>query len=245
MSEQVVLRGKVSAYPADKDKGLVEVKISALDAQNDTVLARVEQSMSGVYWLPEIGDAVEVALPKMPGDEAHIIRVHRETQNQQVTDCWTQTNDRKQLRTRSGHTLTMDDTQDNGRVTLRTAGGLELEMEDEGQTISLRMGEKEEPVLVLDMKNEEVKLAAIQKLAISCGGASIAFDSDGNVTVSAKGKLHLSGQEICEEAQNKLVGQAKQLELTGTTSAALSGKNQVQVSSSGITQIKGKTVKLN
>lgn len=245
MPQQVVLRGKVSAYPTDNDKGLVEVKIGAYDAQNDTVLARVEQNMSGVYWLPEIGDAVEVALPQLPGYEARIIQVHRQAQNQQVNDCWTQNNDRKQFRTRSGHTFTLDDTEDNERVSLCTAGGLELVMEDQGQTVTLHTAEKEAPVLVLDMQNDEVQLAAVQKLTISCGEASIAFDSDGNITISAKGKLQLSGEEICVEAENNLTGQAQQVELTGSRSAALSGKNEMQVSSSGITQIKGKTVKLN
>lgn len=245
MSQQIVLRGKVSAYPSDDDKGLVEVKIGAYDAQNDTVLARAEQSMSGVYWLPELGDVVEVALPQLPGYEARIIQIHRQAQDQQINNCWTQNNDKKQFRTRSGHTFTLDDTQDNTRVSLRTASGLELAMEDQGQTITLRTDQKEEPVFLLDMKNDEIKLAAVQKMTLSCGGASIAFDGDGNITITAKGKLQLSGQEICEEAENKLVSKAQQVELTGTMSAALSGENQMQVSSSGITQVKGKTVKLN
>lgn len=245
MSQQTVFRGKVSAYPSEDDKGLVEVKISAYDEQNDTVLARVEQNMSGVYWLPELDDVVDVELPQLPGYEARIIQIHRQAQNQQIADCWTQNNDKKQFRTRSGHTLTLDDTQDNTQVSLHTAGGLKLVMEDQGQTVTLRMDEKEEPVFLLDMKNEEIKLAAVQKMTISCGPSSVAFDSDGNITIAAKGKLQLSGKEICEEAEDKLVSKAQTLELTGTRSATLSSENRAEINSSGTTQFKGKTIQLN
>lgn len=245
MAQQMVLRGKVSAYPDDKDKGLVEVKIGAYDAQNDTVLARAEQSMSGVYWLPEIGDVVEVALPQQPGYEARIIQIHRQAQNQQVNDCWTQNNDKKQFRTRSGHTFTLDDTKDNAQLSLRTAGGLELIMADAEQTVTLHAAEKETPVLVLDIQNDEVQLTAGKKLTICCGEASIVLDSDGNITLSAKGKLQLTGDEINIQADSKLTGQARQVELEGSQSAALSGKSETQVTSSGIMQVKGKTVKLN
>lgn len=245
MSEEVVLRGKVSAYATDKDKGLVEVKIAAYDSKNNTVLARVEQSMSGVYWLPEIDDVVEVALPQSPGYEARIIQVHRQAQDQQVTDCWTQNNDRKQFRTRAGHTLTMDDTQDNGRVTLRTAGGLELAMEDQGQTIALRTEQKQEPFLLLDMKNDEMTFAAVTKMTLRCGDTSIVFDRNGDISICAKGKLKLSGSEVCVQAQSKLSGKAQQVELSGTMSAALTGKNNLQINSSGLTQVKGDVIKLN
>ena len=57
MAEREILRGKVLSYPAEKDKGLVEVSIGAYAKDGDTVYARVEQSMSGVYWLPEIGES--------------------------------------------------------------------------------------------------------------------------------------------------------------------------------------------
>lgn len=56
MAEREILRGKVLSYPAEENKGLVEVSIGAYDKNGDTVYARVEQGMSGVYWLPEIGD---------------------------------------------------------------------------------------------------------------------------------------------------------------------------------------------
>ena len=72
MTEREILRGKVLSYPAEKDKGLVEVSIGAYDKNGDTVYARVEQSMSGVYWLPEIGDIVEVELSPLPGGEPRI-----------------------------------------------------------------------------------------------------------------------------------------------------------------------------
>lgn len=245
MWEHTILRGTVTAYASDQGKGLVEVRVGAFDAQNGTVLARVEQSMSGVYWLPEIGDVVEVELTPLPGCQARIIHIQRGEQDPQTGACWTEHNDRKQLRTRSGHTLTLDDTQDNGRVTLRTAGGLELVMEDSSRTVTLHAGEEEAPLLSLDMENNQATLCAGTALTITCGGASITFDDSGNISIAAQGKLELTGQELALRAQSKLEGTGEQVELSGTMSAALKGENQLELHSGGLTQVQGQVVKLN
>ena len=76
-------------------------------------------------------------------------------------------------------------------------------------------------------------------------GCTISFDDSGNISVTAKGKLELSGQEISLQAKTKLAGKGQQLELSGDAGAKLSGQSQLEVSSSGVTQIKGSMVKLN
>lgn len=240
-----VLRGKVTAYPAEKDRGLVEVAIGAYQQDGDTLLARAEHSMSGVYWLPEIGDVVEVEQPGLPGCEPRIVQVHRPEGDEQTEACWTQDNDVKQLLTRSGHRFTLNDNQDKPSVTLRTAGGLELHLEDEPQTVTLSMDGKDEPALLLDMKNNEVTLSAGKKLTILCGEASIAFDSSGNITVQAKGKLTLSGREVSAEAQSKLTAKGQQAELNGSMTTKISGQTKLELTSSGVTQIQGGMIKLN
>jgi len=240
-----ILRGKVVSYPAEKDKGLVEVSIGAYDKDGDTVYARVEQSMSGVYWLPEIGDAVEVELPARPGGEHRVVHIHRPGEDEQTGACWTEKNDIKQLLTRSGHRVTLDDTQDQTAVTVHTAGGLELRLEDKPQTVTLCAEGKETPALLLDMKNDAVRLSAGKELTITCGGASITFDSSGNITVKAKGTLDLSGQDVSISARSKLSAKGQTAEVTGSMSAKVEGKSKLDLTSSGITQVKGSMIKLN
>ena len=236
MAEREILRGKVTSYPTDSDKGLVEVSISAYDGENDTVYARVGQSMSGVYWLPEIGDVVEVELSGIPGCEPRILHIHRPEGDEQTGTCWTEENNIKQLLTRSGHRVTLDDTQDAAAVTVRTAGGLELKLEDKPQTVILRAEGTDEPVLLLDMKHDEIKLAAGKKLTITCGG---------DLSVQTKGKLALSGQEIALDAKGRLTAKGQQAEMTGSMAAKVSGQSQLELSSGGVTQVKGGMVKLN
>lgn len=245
MAEREILRGKVLSYPAEKDKGLVEVSIGAYAKDGDTVYARVEQSMSGVYWLPEIGDIVEVELSPLPGGEPRIVHIHRPGEDQQTGACWTEKNDVKQFLTRSGHCVTLDDTQDHTAVTVHTSGGLELRLEDEAQTVTLRAAEKETPVLVLDVKNDALRLSAGKELTISCGGASITFDSDGNITVKAKGTLDMSGKEIKASATQKATIKGQDAELSGTKGAKIEGKSKLDLTSGGVTQVKGSMVKLN
>lgn len=245
MWEQLILRGKVSAYPSEKDKGLVEVQVGALDTKNNTVLALVEQSMSGVYWLPELGDIVDVALSSRPGALPRVIHIHRKQQDQQVAKCWTAQNDRKQLRTRSGHTLTLDDTQDGAQVSLQTGGGLELLLSDQEHTIVLRKNQKETPLLSLNTETEEVTLSAGKKLTIQCGKSQLAFDSNGNITIHAAGDLTLQAKKISLNAQVNLEGKGEQISLHGSMGAKFSGGSKVEVDSSGIAQFKGKLIKLN
>ncbi len=245
MAEREILRGKVTSYPADEDKGLVEVSIGAYDQDGDTVYARVEQSMSGVYWLPEIGDVVEVELSDRPGGEPRIVHIHRPGEDGQTSACWTEKNDIKQLLTRSGHCVTLDDTEDQTAVTVHTAGGLELKLEDKPQTVTLCADGKETPLLLLDIANDAIKLNAGKELAITCGGASISIDSSGNIAVKAKGKLELSGQDVAVSAKGKASASGQNVELAATMAAKMEGKSQLDLTSSGITQVKGGMVKLN
>lgn len=245
MAERKVLRGKVLSYPAEIGKGLVEVSIGAYAENSDTVYARVEQSMSGVYWLPEIGDVVEVELPSHPGGEPRIIHIHRPGEDAQTGACWTEKNDIKQFLTRSGHRVTLDDTEEHTAVTIHTAGGLELKLEDEPQMVTLCAADKETPVLQLDVKNDTVNLSAGKKLTISCGGASITFDSDGNITVKAKGTLDMSGKSVKISATDKVTVKGKDAELSATMGAKVEGKSQLDLVSNSITKVKGSMIKLN
>lgn len=245
MGDYDLLRGKVTAHLGEQERGMVEVALGGYDKDQDKLHARVSQSMSGVYWLPEIGDVVEVLVPRTPGYEARVLHVHRPEGDAQVEACWTETNDKKQFKTRAGHTITLDDTQDKTGVLVESAGGLELLLEDEPQTVTIRKKDAETPALTLNMKDDEIALSAGKKFTITCGGAAIEIDSSGNVSVQAKGKLELSGQEITLTAQSKLTAKGQQVELSGGMDTKVAGQTQLQLSSSGITEVKGSMIKLN
>ena len=245
MDDFDLLRGKVTAHLGEKEKGLVEVSLGGYSQDRDKLHARVAQSMSGVYWLPEIGDIAEVLVPRAPGYEAHILHIHRPEGEGQAENCWTEKNDKKQFRTRTGHTITLDDTQDKTRILVESAGGLELLLEDEPQTVTIRKKDGETPALKLDMKEDQILLSAGKKFTITCGGAVLEIDSGGNVSLRAKGRLELSGQEITLNAQSKLAAKGQQVEVSGGMTAKITGQTQLQMSSSGITEVKGSMIKLN
>ncbi len=243
--ESGIFRGKVTSYPAKKEKGLVEVSIGAYDKDKDKLVARVDQSQTGVYWLPELDDVVEVEVPEALGCEAHIVHIHRKEDDEQTQSCWTKNNDLKQIKTRSGHKVTLDDTKDDTSFTIHTAGGLELKLEDKKKTVTIKAENSEEPALKLDMDKNEISLEAGKKLSIKCAGASIEIDSSGNISISAKGKLNLSAQNIAADAKTKFSAKGQQTEISGGLSAKISGSSQLELSSSGIAQLKGSMVKLN
>lgn len=232
------LRGTVSAYPAGDDQGLVEVRIAALEEGRDTVLARVEHTLGGVYWLPEIGDAVEVEMNDLPGCMPVVIRVCRPAQNTQIQACWTENNDRKQLCTRSGHTLTFDDTQDNTAIRLQTAGGLKLELNDATRCIRLSTQDQDQPFLVLDLKNGTLELSAPKQVCLQCGESSLKLEENGNVALTAKTDLAIKADNISLQATGNLDGKGQQMNLAGRSTAKLVGQNGIEFSSRGIAKFK-------
>ena len=245
MADYDYLRGKVTAHLGDDNKGQVEVSLGGYDQEQDKIYARVAQGMTGVYWLPEIGDIVDVAIPRTPGYQAYICNVHRPAGDKQTQACWTEKNDIKQIQTRSGHLFTFDDTQDKTKILLQTAGGLSCSLEDEPQTVTIKKADADTPVLTMDMKNDAVTLSAGKKILIECGGASLEIDSSGNITIKAKGKLEMSGQEITLNAQSKLTAKAQQVDVSGGMTTKIAGQTQLQMTSSGITEVKGSMINLN
>ncbi len=243
MREQL-LRGRVSAYPEDS-KGLVEVAVAAYSEDADKILARVEHSLGGVYWLPEIGDAVEVALPLRPGACARIVHVRRQEGDEQAAACWSGQNDKKQFKTRSGHTVTLDDNQDAPSVTIATTGGLILRLDDGAKTVTLGKDGADTPALSLDTDRDEVCLSAGKALRLRCGGAELSMDEQGNIRLSTDGDLSVSAKTITLEAQSGLSAKGQQVELSGTMKTAVSGQSGLELSSGGVTQVKGSMVKLN
>jgi len=243
--EAQILRGKVTAYPDGEHKGLVEVAVGAYGQQADKVFARVEHSIPGVYWLPELGDAVEVVLPPAPGAEARVIHVRRAQGDGQTEECWTEKNDKKQFRTRTGHAVTLDDTQDAASVSVATAGGLELRLDDGAKTVTVKGADSDTPALTLDMEHDKLTLAAGKALSLTCGGAELSIDSKGNIKISTGGNLSVSAKEITLEATTNFTAKGQQAKLNGSMSAAVSGQSQLELTSSGITQVKGSMVKLN
>lgn len=238
MAQTVILRGVVTACPDGENQGRVEVQIPALEEGHDTLLARVEHSMKGVYWLPEIGDPVEVALSDAPGCEPVVVRACRPAQDPQTRDCWTENNDRKQIRTRSGHTLTLDDTKDKTSIRLQTAGGLQLELEDEPQQIKLAKQGQDQPFLVLNLKEGTIELSAPKAVRLVCGESSLAMKEDGSVTLKAKKGLSVKAADISMEASGSFAAKGRDMKLTGKSSAKLTGQSGLDFSSSGVAKFK-------
>jgi len=241
-----LLRGKVTAYPKD-DKGLVEVEVGAFTSEGNKIFARVEANVSGLYYLPEIGDVVEVEVPDVPGYEAQVLHIHRPAGDEQVSSCWTEKNDKKQLKTRSGHTITLDDTKGETSLTVLTADGLELRLDDKEKQITLKPQKSDTPSLTLDTDGEKsaVTLKAGKKLSLQCAGAKIEVDRNGNISISTNGKLSVSAQSIEMNSKAKFSAKGQQAELDGNLTTKVSGQTKLELTSSGITEVKGSLIKLN
>lgn len=236
MTERTILRGKVTGHPKDH-KGMVTVAVAALGTQANTVVAQVEQSMSGVYWLPEVGDVVEVALSTSPGEPCRVLHVCQPTQGGQPERCWNANNDTKQLHTRSGHTITLTDTEKKTGVTLTTAGGITLALEDANQTVSLHGQTKDGASLLVDLKNNAITLSAGKALTLHCGGSSLTFSENGKVVLEVGDVLEVKCKQYKLTAKTSLTAKAATTTLSGTNEAKIKGGTSLT--------LKGGVIKLN
>lgn len=236
MGEYTILRGKVTGHPKDH-KGMVTIAVAAFGSQANTVVAQVEQSMTGAYWLPEVGDVVEVALSTCPGEPCRVLHVCQPAKGGQPEACWNQHNDTKQLHTRSGHTITFSDTKDKTGVTLTTAGGITLALKDENQTVSLHGKEKEGASLLVDLKNNAITLSSGKTLTLTCGGSTLTFQENGKVVLEVKEGLEVKCKQYKLTAKDSLTAKA--------ATATLSGSNETKVKGGTSLTLKGGVVKLN
>ena len=55
----------------------------------------------------------------------------------------------------------------------------------------------------------------------------------------------MSGQEISLNAQSKLTAKGQQVDISGGMTTKIAGQTQLQMTSSGITEVKGSMIKLN
>jgi phage protein D/phage baseplate assembly protein gpV len=154
-----VVVGKVTQNADTSGSGLARVKVS-YPWLSDTVESgwvRCATPMAGdqvgMYFLPEVGDEVLIAFDH--GDLSHPIilgGLWNEKRKPPATNSDGQNNIRL-IKTRSGHTITLDDTKGKEQIVIQDKGGSKITMSQDGN-ITIEAANK----LTLKAKNVDVTL---------------------------------------------------------------------------------------
>ena len=191
----------------------------------------------GAYALPEVGSEVVVAFRMGDRNRPIVLGSLWSDKNKLPKTAATEKNMTKQLITKGGNEITIDDTQDKQKITLKTKNGKGFELDEEKDSITLHDKDNKNSVTI-DSKKGEVTIAADKKLIIKVGGSQAAlFDGSGK-------KISLSSATIELKADKDLNAKGQNVKIDGT-SMKVNGASSLQLSSSGSTQVKGTIVKIN
>jgi phage baseplate assembly protein V len=228
MREPIVIFGKVKDTKDPDGLNRVQVELTGFGESALTLpwLRLIQPTASnsfGHVWLPEVDD--EVVILKGAGSESSgmvILGSLYNGANKPKTTDEDGKNNIKQILTRSGHDIKLDDT-DGSEVITITASGEKLifEMDVSAGTITVT-GEKE---INLICEGEAINVDA-DKIAIS-GTTSVAIKGDSEVTIEGTSKVEVKGAEVSITGDSKVAIEGAQVEVKGSAAATVEGGGQL------------------
>jgi type VI secretion system secreted protein VgrG len=127
---------------------------------------------------------------------------------------------------------------------MRTASGQTIELHDESGKEKIRIydtGNKNE--ITLDTANKEIIIKSEGKLSLIA--KDIEIKASGNIKIEADQTLEQKGMHIKSEAKADMASKSPKVEIKADISLKVEGTTSAELSSPGITTIKGSMVKLN
>lgn len=194
------LTGVAVAIVADnddpKDLGRVKLRYPWLETSGASNWARIAVPMAGgdrgTYFLPEVGDEVLVAFDDGDIDHPYVLGALWNGEDEPPQDNANGENDVREIKSRSGHTVTFDDADGDEAVRIETAGGHTVVMDDGDETITIEDTGSNE----IEFDGASRSLTISSDASVTIEAPSIEITSDGNLTIEAGGVLKLDGALI-------------------------------------------------
>lgn len=182
-------------------------------------------SNRGFVFIPEEGDQVMVAFryndPNRPYIQGSLF-------NGTNAGGGGEGNKTKSLTTRSGATVSLDDSV--GSITLKDPNGNKVFLDG----------------------SKNIEITAVSSISLSVGGSQLSLDAEGNITLSAtnitllaSGELNTSGATITSTATAAHAIEGSSVSVSGKESVSVSGTMKTDIDSMGTTSVSGTIVKLN
>jgi len=210
----------------------VKLRFPWRDDDDTSHWARIATPMAGddfgTYFLPEVGDEVLVAFEE--GDMHHPYVLGSlwsgDTSPPEKNEG---DNDVREVSSRSGHQIELDDASDEEKVKIETSGGHTITLDDTGGSEKITIeGDSGNNSITLDSASDEVSIEANSKIDLSATEISLSADSE----------LSLSGSTVKGEADS-------QLELKSNGMGKVESTGNLKLSSTAILTIEGTMVKIN
>ncbi|NEW61370.1 phage tail protein [Sulfurovum sp. bin170] len=224
-------KGVVSALVVDnvdpESFGRIKVQFNWLQEGEQSFWARVSTPMAGseqgIYFIPEIDDEVLVVFEHGKIEYPVVIGSLWSGLNLPPQNNDDEKNNIRQIVSRSGHSLTFDDSDGEEKLTLASSDEHKIEFDDKSKTVTL-LSKGGHTIVINDDKNEI--------LIQDSGGSEIKMEANsGKVSIKSSGDLILEG--------------GMNVTIKAGASLKLEGGSGTELISSAITTIKGSLVKIN
>ncbi|BEP29032.1 phage baseplate assembly protein V [Helicovermis profundi] len=219
--------GEVTNNQDPTKLGRVKIKIHDKFGDLETDWARITSSYTGkdrgLLILPEVGDEVLVVFRDGDMREPYVIGSLWNQKELPPEKNENGKNNIKILKTRKGHTITIDDDDKAGFIEIKTENGTSvlLDNKDKGKIKIFDKGKK--ATAEFDGNSGDVKISGNNKLTIDSKSSKIIVDGTKNeITITSSAKIGVKAAQI-------------ELKASGT----------LDIKSGGIVNIKGTLVKIN
>lgn len=205
--------------------GRVKLKLPDRLGNLETDWARVATIMGGnsmgAFFLPDVNDEVLVMFREGDIREPYVIGSLWNSKEKPPEDNGDGKNNIKVIKTRKGHTITIDDDDNGGGIEIKSENGtlVHLDNKDSGKIAIEAGGAKAS----FDGNSNEIKVSGDAKVEVGSGSCKIVVDGQGSaVQIESSAKVAVKGAMVEVKASGNL-----------------------DLKSDGIINIKGSMVKIN
>ncbi|MBL3658995.1 type VI secretion system Vgr family protein [Fulvivirga sediminis] len=199
----------------------------------------------GFHFIPEVGEEVIVGFEGGNAERPYVMgALYSGTKK---PESWkTDANNIKAIRTRSGHTIELNDTEGEETISIYDNEGSIITFNTQEKSLTINATEN------LDLTAKNINIKAEEQLNIQSSDA-LSFSSEGDTSLIANGKLGLQASDdltaksdgnVAMEATGDYTAKGQKAIIEGSTNAELNGA-QTKVTGKTMTEIKGTTLKLN
>jgi len=191
--------GIVSDNKDPENMGRVKLKFPWLSNEDVTDWVRIATFMAGgsrgSYFLPEVGDEVLVAFDHGDINHPYIIGALWNKDDQPPENNSDGENNIRQIRSRSGHKITLDDKSGKEKIEIISKAGHKIVLDDSAGQEKIEIIDKTgSNSIKIDSVQNSIAIESSMKLSIK--STMIEIESSGMMTIKASGVLTIQGSLV-------------------------------------------------
>ncbi len=198
LSEEPLIGVAVGIISDNKDPeglGRVKVYFPWRGTKEESYWARVATPMAGknrgVFFLPEVGDEVLVAFEQGSLEKPVVIGGLWNGKDLPPEDNADGQNNRRLIRSRSGHEVLFDDQEGAGGLTLKTAAGQKIILSDAKGQETITIEDHAGNQIVIKAVTGEIKIKSQMKVTIEA--VEVKVNAQAHLELSASGTVTIRG----------------------------------------------------